>query len=103
MTKWQILEYFKDINLVYNDCTRYDTLKMMLDKLTERPTGEWKETGKRMFIDLEDAKRQYKELGYPHRNYISMVCSECHKTTMVDNSIEYKYCPHCGAKMKEGE
>lgn len=35
MTKNEILEYFKDINLVYNDCTRYDTLKRMLDELQE--------------------------------------------------------------------
>ena len=35
MTKWQILEYFKDINLVYNDCTRFDTLKRMLGELEQ--------------------------------------------------------------------
>ena len=27
MIKQDILEYFKDINHAYNDCTRYDTLK----------------------------------------------------------------------------
>lgn len=35
MTKNEILEYFKDINHAYNDCTRYDTLKRMLDELQE--------------------------------------------------------------------
>jgi hypothetical protein len=35
MTKNEILEYFKDINHAYNDCTRYDTLKHMLDELQE--------------------------------------------------------------------
>ena len=35
MTKDEILEYFKDINHAYNDCTRYDTLKRMLDELQE--------------------------------------------------------------------
>lgn len=35
MTKQDILEYFKDINHAYNDCTRYDTLKHMLDELQE--------------------------------------------------------------------
>lgn len=29
----EILEYFKDINHAYNDCTKYDTLKRMLDEL----------------------------------------------------------------------
>ena len=35
MTREEILEYFKDINYAYNDCTRYDTLKRMLDELQE--------------------------------------------------------------------
>jgi hypothetical protein len=35
MTKEEILEYFKDINHAYNDCTRYDTLKRMIDELQE--------------------------------------------------------------------
>jgi hypothetical protein len=39
MTKDEILKYFKDINHAYNDCTRYDTLKHMLDELQE-PCGD---------------------------------------------------------------
>ena len=40
--KEEILEYFKDINLVYNDCTRFDTLKRMLGELEqESKTGHW--------------------------------------------------------------
>lgn len=31
----EILEYFKDINFVYNDCMRFDTLKRMLDELVQ--------------------------------------------------------------------
>lgn len=31
--KEQILEHFKDINFKYNDCTKFDTLKRMLDEL----------------------------------------------------------------------
>ena len=33
--KEKILEYFKDVNLMYNDCTRFDTLKKMLDELEQ--------------------------------------------------------------------
>ena len=33
MTKSEILDYFKDINLAYNDCTRLDMLSSMLDEL----------------------------------------------------------------------
>lgn len=35
MTKEEILEYFKDINGAYNECTRYDDLKRMLEELEE--------------------------------------------------------------------
>lgn len=35
MTKKEILEYFKDINHVYNESTRYDELNRMLDELTQ--------------------------------------------------------------------
>jgi hypothetical protein len=40
--KEEILEYFKNINIEYNDCTRFDTLKRMLDELEqEQRTGHW--------------------------------------------------------------
>lgn len=35
MSKEEILDYFKDINHAYNDCTKYDTLKSMLDELQD--------------------------------------------------------------------
>lgn len=35
MTKQEILEYYKDIDFYYNDCSRYDSLEMMLDELIE--------------------------------------------------------------------
>ena len=33
MTKEEILQTFSDINYAYNDSTKYDTLKRMLDEL----------------------------------------------------------------------
>lgn len=33
MTKQEILDYFKDVNVMYNDSIRYDTLSYMLDEL----------------------------------------------------------------------
>ena len=35
MTREKILQTFSDINHVYNNSTKYDTLKRMLDELTE--------------------------------------------------------------------
>lgn len=35
MTKHDILEVFKDIDFMYNDSTRFDTLSHMIDELLE--------------------------------------------------------------------
>ena len=39
MTREEILQTFSDINHAYNNSTKYDTLKRMLDELTE-PCGD---------------------------------------------------------------
>lgn len=42
MTKLEILEYFNDINEVYNNCNMHDTLKHMLDEFeSEIKESEW--------------------------------------------------------------
>lgn len=38
--KKQILEEFKDINYYYNNASKYDTLKRLLDELTEAEKKE---------------------------------------------------------------
>lgn len=44
-----------------------------------------------------------KELfGTEWRTMQRIVCSLCNKTTLVDDTILYEYCPNCGAKM-DGE
>ena len=35
MTKQEILDYFKDIDVMYNDSSRLETLSRMLDELVE--------------------------------------------------------------------
>ena len=40
MTKHDILEVFKDIDFMYNDSTRLDTLSRMIDELQEEWEGE---------------------------------------------------------------
>ena len=35
MTKREVLNYFSDVNDVYNDCTRFDSLSNMIDELLE--------------------------------------------------------------------
>ena len=74
MTREEILQAFDDINFVYNDCTKYDTLKRMLEELTERKRGEW---------IIQDGK---------------VVCSEC-----FEPNFETNYCPNCGSEMRGDE
>lgn len=46
-------------------------------------------------------EREQKEvLGYGGRTIETLWCPACHMLTMVDNSVEYKYCPHCGQEME---
>ena len=40
MSKEKILEYFSDINYVYNDCTRLDSLRYMLEELVSEAQGD---------------------------------------------------------------
>lgn len=80
MTREEILQAFDDINFVYNDCTRYDTLKRMLEELTERKRGEW------IHYDDGDFDYDYK-------------CSLC-GYAVWDNS---DYCPNCGTDMRGGK
>ena len=65
-------------------------------------TGRWIRDGEQMIINLENAREQYAVLGYPHRKYLKLECSVCKMLTLVDSSIKYEFCPHCGARM-EGE
>lgn len=33
-----------------------------------------------------------------HKTF-DLICSKCGKTSMMDETIEYKYCPHCGTRL----
>ena len=41
MSKQDILDFFSDINYAYNDSTRLDTLRRMLDELVEQAAQRW--------------------------------------------------------------
>lgn len=82
MTSEEILQAFDDINFVYNDCTKYDTLKRMLEELTERKRGEW--------------------IGKPLGGYSTVHCSVC-RSAFLENSGRWNYCSNCGADMRGDE
>lgn len=37
------------------------------------------------------------------REYFHFTCSECRKISMMDHTIGYAFCPHCGARMDKEE
>ena len=87
MTKQEILDHFKDIDVMYNDSSKHETLSRMLDELLKEQQpkkGYWKKP--------KNADARWHE------------CSEC--GTMTRKVDEYgltlicNYCPICGADMR---
>lgn len=72
-TKEKILAEIKDINYAYNDCSKYNTIKNLLDEMEEgreeRKKGKWIKRGR------------------------MVQCSECGRFTTVQEN----YCPSCGS------
>lgn len=63
--------------------------------------AHWKYEQTRLFlranpIDTVERAIITRKLFWPMDN---LQCSSCNKITMVWSSIDYDYCPHCGAKM----
>lgn len=57
MTKQEILDMFSDIDFVYNDSSKHETLSRMLDELLKE-----QEHKDRMYHALEDDWKRLKEL-----------------------------------------
>ena len=58
----------------------------------------WIEDGEFKTISLKGAIGQFIHTGKLTRTTLRLVCSNCQKTTLVDDTIFYKFCPHCGSK-----
>lgn len=90
-----ILNYFKDIDSYYNDCTRYDTLKRMLEDIVAE-TKEDAERKKGMWLYLDKDKRFF----HPH----IVKCSVCNNTLDMygvnAGRGDANFCPNCGAEME---
>ena len=125
MTKNEILEYFEDINHAYNDCTRYDTLKRMIDELQEPCTDaisrqavlDLPKNTERGFggkileqsINIEyikalppvtPAEKVGKWIVHPKGIYAHLICDKCLSNAPYD--CRTNYCPNCGQlKMQE--
>lgn len=86
MTKQEILDEFKDIDFVYNNSSKHETLSSMLDELLkEQEIGHW--------VALENCSNA------------GVYCSKCRTKIFDHYPIKKKlsyFCPHCGTRM-EGE
>ena len=90
MTKNDILDYFKDINYVYNNSNQLDTLSSMIDELLKE-----QEAVKPIFIETTRTH----EAGFME---VSIKCGNC-KSKVQYYPERWKYCPNCGRKVKWDE
>ena len=68
MTKQEILDRFSDIDFVYNDSSKHETLSRMLDELLKE-----QEHKDRMYHALEDDWKRLKELLKEQEKEIKML------------------------------
>lgn len=92
-----ILNYFKDINAYYNDSSRYDTLKRMLEDLVAEMEEDIR-TG-------QTAGRWIEKPCADNKHCRRIECSKCGKGLIVYDSITYEkwcegepYCSKCGSR-----
>jgi len=85
MTKEEILDYFKDINLMYNNAFMYDTLKRMLGELT----------APRMVIYESDGFAD----GAPVYDFAICPCCK-YAYEEGDKDWNLPFCPNCGQALK---
>ncbi len=109
MTKQEILDYFSEIDFMYNHAGMHDDLSRMLDKLLEnRPEQKFfiDSDGKITPLPIQKhgtwipikTPTGVKHGGVEEYTVQEVMCSECGFTDDVSASI-YTYCPECGAKM----
>lgn len=61
-----------------------------------KPVYTWVPVGETMIIQLSNCLEQYEVTGNLHRTILQLRCPKCRMITLVDDTIRYDYCPHCG-------
>ena len=89
MTKQEILDKFNDIDFVYNDSSKHETLSRMIDELLKEQEAKWIH---REDLDFKD------KLGCNHFHGMCGNCGFIHD--FIDGHTgQYKYCPQCEQKL----
>lgn len=68
--------------------------------------GRWEFEAKWQYKNCDGRGMERKEIfGTTKRTCNRLKCSKCKKAVVIDDTIAYAYCPHCGARMdaEEGE
>ena len=84
-----------------------DCKQNAVDMLKKAPTvdaepirhGRWIEDGSFKYKHGGRNSEAKELFGTEWRTMRRIKCSLCNKITLVDDTILYEYCPHCGAKM----
>lgn len=89
-TKEKILAEIKDINYAYNDCSKYNTIKYLLEEMEEereeRKKGEWINEG---------------FYGEGHSQCAIRCSNPLCNFHFIGYITDYNYCPHCGSYNRE--
>ena len=85
MTKQEILEEFNNINYVYNNSSKHETLSWMLDELLKEQEA----------IEPKEIINDFYPVG-DYRRTLGWHCGKCGRTLMGDGN----FCSYCGQAVK---
>ena len=92
MTKQEILDEFNDINFVYNNSSKHETLSTMLDELLKEHEADCgKDKNEPLKISRDWVDEFY--------GYVA-VCPECDCFWIMYRDEDMKFCPGCGQEVK---
>lgn len=103
----KIIEHEEEIEIIYAPDRRTakylesiaGSLAVIADDVEEKNVATWEIEEERCFIEPSTCEEMERMTGEWHHKYINQRCTNCNHVTIVDSSIFYEYCPHCGCKM----
>lgn len=95
-----VYEYYDDgIDTAISEAATFPTIEAEPVK-----HGRWEFEAKWQYKNCDGRGMERKEIfGTTKRTFNRLKCSRCKKAVVIDDTITYAYCPHCGAKMDKEE